>query len=453
MFKVRLWALIIILVGAGLGFLVYKTEQPDSNFNFKFGLDLDGGTHLTYGADTSKVSRGEIAGAMDSLRKTVERRINVFGVSEPIVQVETGGLFSEDKNANRLIVELPGITDVNQAVEMIGKTPILEFRLAGDPAAISALSSAAASSTTTPEELSKLLSKAYIPTGITGSQLQKASLVFGQGTTGPTISLTFNEEGKKLFAEITKNNIGKVMAIFLDGQILSSPVIQDEIPNGQAQITGQFTAEEGKQLVQDLNYGALPLPIKLIETQSIGATLGTNTLNAGTTALIYALLAVFVFMILWYRLPGIIACVALVFYVILNLLAFKFIPVVLTASGIAGFILSIGMAVDANVLIFERIKEEIRKGLSTFDAVNEGTKRAWTSIRDGNLTSLISAVILFWLSGAAVVKGFALVYGIGILISMISAIVISRLLLLAISSKKPNKILEALFGTGFGKIN
>jgi protein-export membrane protein SecD len=453
MFKVRLWAIIIILIGAGLGFLVYKTEQPDSNFNFKFGLDLDGGTHLTYSADTSGVKSGDISGAMDSLRKTVERRINIFGVSEPIVQVETGGLFSEDKNANRLIVELPGITDVNQAVEMIGKTPILEFRLAGDPAAISALSSAAASSTTTPEEISKLLSKAYIQTGITGSQLQKATLVFGQGTTGPTISLTFNEEGKKLFAEITKNNIGKVMAIFLDGKILSAPTIQDEIPNGQAQITGQFTAEEGKQLVQDLNYGALPLPIKLIETQSIGATLGTNTLNAGVMALVYALIAVFIFVIFWYRLPGIVACIALVFYVILNLLAFKFIPVVLTASGIAGLVLSVGMAVDANILIFERIKEEIRKGLSTFDAVNEGTKRAWPSIRDGNLTSLISAVILFWLSGAAVVKGFALVYGIGILISMISAIIISRLLLLAISSKKSNKLLEILFGTGFGKIN
>lgn len=453
MFKVRLWAFIIILIAAGLGFLVYKTEGPDSNFNFKFGLDLDGGTHLTYGADTSALKPNEIAGAMDSLRKTVERRINIFGVSEPIVQVETGGLFSEDKNANRLIVELPGITDVNQAVEMIGKTPILEFRLAGDAAAIAALNSAAASSTTTPEEISKLLSKAYIQTGITGSQLQKASLVFGQGKPSPTISLTFNDEGKKLFAEITKNNIGKVMAIFLDGKILSAPTIQDEIPNGQAQITGQFTAEEGKQLVQDLNYGALPLPISLIETQSVGATLGNATLNAGAMALFYALIAVFIFMIIWYRLPGIIACLALLMYLILMLLAFKFIPVVLTASGIAGLVLSIGMAVDANVLIFERIKEELKKGLTTKQAVIEGTSRAWPSIRDGNLTSLISAVILFWLSGAAVVKGFSLVFGIGILFSMFSAVLISKLLLLAISSEKENKLLTKLFNAGFGKIN
>lgn len=448
MFKVRLWAFIIILIGTSLGFLIYNTEKPDSNFNFKFGLDLDGGTHLTYVADTSKVSRSEVAGAMDSLRKTVERRINIFGVSEPIVQVETGGLFSDDKNSDRLIVELPGVTDVNEAVKMIGKTPVLEFRLEGDTSAQAELSAA-----TTSEKIQAALAKAYIPTGLTGAQLKKASLVFQQNSSSPLISLEFNDEGKKMLSEITKNNVGKVMAIFLDGQILSAPVIQDEILTGQAQITGKFEAQEAKKLVQDLNYGALPLPITLIETQSIGATLGSNTLNAGAMALVYALLAVFVFMIVWYRLPGFIACIALVFYVILTLLAFKFIPVVLTASGIAGLILSIGMAVDANILIFERIKEEIRKGLTTFEAVNEGTKRAWSSIRDGNLTSLISAVILFWLSGAAVVKGFALVYGIGILLSMLSAVLISKVLLLAISSKKTNKLLEKFFGTGFGKLN
>lgn len=448
MFKVRLWAIIIILIGAGLGFLVYNTEQEGNPFNFKFGLDLDGGTHLTYRADTSGVQNGDVAGAMDSLRKTVERRINIFGVSEPIVQVETGGLFSEDENSNRLIVELPGVTDVQEAVAMIGKTPTLEFRLEGDASAQAELANA-----TTSEQLTAALAKAYIPSGLTGSQLKKASLVFMQGSPSPVISLEFNDEGKKLLSDITKNNTGKVMAIFLDGQILSAPVIQDEILTGQAQITGQFTPQEAKQLVQDLNYGALPLPISLIETQTIGATLGNNTLQAGAMALVYALLAVFVFMILWYRLPGVVACAALIFYVILMLLAFKFIPVVLTASGIAGFILSIGMAVDANVLIFERIKEEMKKGLTSFEAVNEGTKRAWSSIRDGNLTSLISAIILFWLSGAAVVKGFALVYGIGILVSMFSAVLISKFLLLAVSSKKAHKLLDVLFGTGFGKIN
>jgi protein-export membrane protein SecD len=448
MFKVRFWAIIVILLGAGLGFLVYQTEQSDSNFKFKFGLDLDGGSHLTYRADTSALKRSEVPGAMDSLRKTVERRINVFGVSEPIVQVESGGLFSEAKDSDRLVVELPGITDVNEAVKMIGKTPILEFRLEGDAAAQAELAVASTS-----EQVAAAMAKAYTPTGLTGSQLEKASLVFIQGNPSPTISLVFNEEGKKLFAELTKNNIGKNMAIFLDGNILSAPTIQEEIPNGQAQITGQFNAEEAKQLVQDLNYGALPLPVSLIETQSIGATLGSNTLNAGAMSLIYALLVVFLFMIIWYRLPGVIACVALIFYVILMLLAFKSIPVVLTASGIAGFILSIGMAVDANVLIFERIKEEMKKGLNSFDAVKEGTKRAWSSIRDGNLTSLISAIILFYLSGASVVKGFALVYGIGILISMFSAVLISKILLLAVSSKKTNKLLDTLFGTGFGKIN
>jgi protein-export membrane protein SecD len=448
MFKVRLWAFIMLLVGVSLGFLIYQTEQGDSSFKFKYGLDLDGGTHLTYKADTTGIADSDIPGAMDSLRKTVERRINIFGVSEPIVQVETGGIFSEDKNDNRLIVELPGITEVDQAVAMIGKTPILEFRLAGEPSAQAELAVASTS-----EEIAKAFAKAYIPTGLTGAQLEKAALVFGQGSPSPIISISFNDEGKKILSEVTKNNIGKVMAIFLDGQMLSAPVIQSEIPNGQAQITGQFTAEEAKQLVQDLNYGALPLPVSLIETQSIGATLGSDTLNAGTTALAYALLIVFVFLIIWYRLPGIIAAIALIFYVILMLLTFKFIPVVLTASGIAGFILSIGMAVDANVLIFERIKEEIKKGLTTYDAVKEGVDRAWPSIRDGNLTSLISAVILFWLSGAAVVKGFSLVFGLGILISMLSAVLISKVLLMAVSSKNKNPLLEKFFGTGFGKIN
>jgi len=448
MFKVRLWAFIMLLVGVSLGFLIYQTEQGDSNFKFKYGLDLDGGTHLTYKADTTGIADSDIPGAMDSLRKTVERRINIFGVSEPIVQVETGGIFSEDKNDNRLIVELPGITEVDQAVAMIGKTPILEFRLAGEPSAQAELAVASTS-----EEIAKAFAKAYIPTGLTGAQLEKAALVFGQGSPSPIISISFDDEGKKILSEVTKNNIGKVMAIFLDGQMLSAPVIQSEIPNGQAQITGQFTAEEAKQLVQDLNYGALPLPVSLIETQSIGATLGSDTLNAGTTALAYALLIVFVFLIIWYRLPGIIAAIALIFYVILMLLTFKFIPVVLTASGIAGFILSIGMAVDANVLIFERIKEEIKKGLTTYDAVKEGVDRAWPSIRDGNLTSLISAVILFWLSGAAVVKGFSLVFGLGILISMLSAVLISKVLLMAVSSKNKNPLLEKFFGTGFGKIN
>jgi protein-export membrane protein SecD len=448
MFKVRFWAVIIILLGAGLGFLVYQTEKSDSSFKFKFGLDLDGGSHLTYRADTSAVKAGDVAGAMDSLRKTVERRINVFGVSEPIVQVESGGLFSEKKDSNRLIVELPGITDVNQAVQMIGKTPILEFRLQGDASAMAELAAASTS-----EQIAAVMPKAYLQTGLTGSQLQKASLVFEQTSTSPIISLSFNDEGKKLFAELTKNNIGKTMAIFLDGNILSAPTIREEIPNGQAQITGQFTAEEAKQLVQDLNYGALPLPVSLIETESIGATLGGHTLNSGVMALIYAMIAIFIFLIVWYRLPGLVACVALVIYVILMLLAFKSIPVVLTASGIAGFILSIGMAVDANILIFERIKEELKKGLSTHEAVKVGTSRAWPSIRDGNLTSLISAVILFWLSGAAVVKGFALVFGIGILFSMLSAVLISKVLLLAISSDKEHKLLAKLFNAGFGKIN
>jgi preprotein translocase subunit SecD len=449
MFKVRLGALVILLMAVFLGFVIYNTEKEGSNFNFKYGLDLSGGTHLTYRADTAGVKNGDVAGAMESLRKTVERRINIFGVSEPIVQVEKGSLFSSQEDEHRLIVELPGVTDVNEAIKMIGKTPILEFRLEGEPSDLAELYVAS-----TTEDYIAALAKAYIPTGLTGSQLQRASLNFNQGgISSPIISLQFNDDGRNLLSEITKNNINKTMAIFLDGNILSAPVIRDEILNGQAQITGQFNPEEAKKLVQDLNYGALPLPVQLIETQSIGATLGSSMLNAGVLALLYGLVIIFIFMILWYRLPGLVASISLIFYIIIMLLAFKFIPVVLTASGIAGFILSIGMAVDANILIFERIKEEMKNGLSTAEAVKQGIKRAWSSIRDGNLTSLISAVILYWLSGTAVVQGFALVFFIGILVSMFSAMVVSRIFLLAVSSNDSNKLLNKLFKPGFGSFN
>lgn len=447
MFKYRIGALMAILLGVLVGFFVYSGEiNPNSAFKFKYGLDLDGGVHLTYRADTSQIQPSDVDGAMNSLRQTIERRINIFGVSEPIVQVEKGGLFSDTGNENRLIVELPGITDVNAAIQSIGKTPLLEFKLlTEDPEILSQLYVITAS--TTKEEIESLYQQAYTATGLTGSELKRANLNFNQSINGsPAVSLQFNTEGTKLLRKITSENIGRVMAIFLDGVSISEPVIQSEIPNGQAQITGDFTPEEGRQLVEDLNFGALPLPIELIETQNIGATLGENTLHAGVKALSVGVLIVMLFLILWYRLPGVIASISLAFYLIIMLFLFKSIPVVLTASGIAGLILSIGMAVDANVLIFERIKEELKKGLNLFEAIKEGNKRAWPSIRDGNLSSLISAIVLYWLSGTAVVQGFSLVFAIGILVSMLSAVLISRILLLAISTERNIKWLYWLFG-------
>jgi preprotein translocase subunit SecD len=441
---------ILLIVGGLLGNYLYVSEKSEDGKNFKYGLDLKGGIHLTYRADATNVPKSDIDGSMDSLRSVVEKRINIFNVSEPIVQVEKGGIFSDEKDANRLIVELPGIDNLEQAIKMIGETPILEFKLATkDPAVLERLSKITPETDQT--EILELSNLAYISTGLTGADLKRASLVFDQNTGAPLVGLQFNEAGTKLFQEITRSNLGNVMAIFLDGEPISAPVIQSEIFGGEAQITGSFSIEEARDLVQSLNFGALPLPIELIETQTIGASLGEETLNKGISALIYGLIAISVFMILFYRLPGLVAVFALAFYVILMLFVFKSLPVVLTAAGIAGFILSLGMAVDANVLIFERIKEELNFGNNTYDAVQEGAKRAWLSIRDGNLSSLISAAVLYWLSDAAVVQGFALVFGIGILISMFTALTLSKTLLLSFSSKTNSPVRNFLFSNGLKK--
>ncbi|OHA26897.1 MAG: protein-export membrane protein SecD [Candidatus Taylorbacteria bacterium RIFCSPHIGHO2_02_FULL_44_36] len=433
MFRQRIIALLVIVAAIAVGYFVYQTESSNSNYNFKLGLDLNGGSHLVYQADVSEVTAGDIASSMEALRNVIERRVNLFGVSEPIVQTESAGLIAGKTIAQKLIVELPGVADIDKAIEMIGKTPLLEFKLVqeGPPAA----------GTTTP-------TLTLIPTGLTGRLLKRAALEFGQNIGEPQVLLNFTDEGKNLFAKITKENIGKVLGIFLDGQPLSLPIVREEIRDGNAVISGDFTPTEAKTLVRDLNYGALPVPIKLLSTQKIGASLGADAVKAGVKAGKISFLVIALFLILWYRLPGVVAIVALTIYIILNLAIFKLIPVTLTAAGIAGFILSIGMAVDANILIFERLKEELRRGRTLQDAIHEGFARAWTSIRDSNLSSLITAVILFWLASTSVIKGFALVFGIGVLTSMLTAITVSRTLLLALGVKKENKITRFLFSCG-----
>src|SRR3989344_5423522 len=392
----------LLLVFIFLGYFLIRQEKPDARFPFSFGLDLVGGTELVYRADTSNVE--DISGAMESLKEVIERRVNIFGVSEPIIQTESAGIVSGNKE-ERLIVELPGVTDIEEAVELIGKTPILEFRL--------------------------VQGETLISTGLTGQYLARARVEFNQTTNIPQVLLEFNDEGGKLFAKITREHKGELLAIILDSTVISSPVINDEITDGKAVITGQFTPEEARSLVRDLNYGALPVPITLDSTQTIGASLGEVALASGLKAGVIGFIALSLFLILWYRLPGLISVIALVSYIIISLAVFKLIPVTLTAAGIAGFILSIGMAVDANVLIFERAKEEKRKGKTSMDAFHEGFKRAWLSIRDSNISSLITAAILFWL-GTSAVKGFALTLGIGVLVSMITAISVSRTFLFAI---------------------
>jgi protein-export membrane protein SecD len=430
MTKIKIFAVIILILGLLVGFFVFSTESnPDSNFHFKLGLDLSGGTHLLYTADVSDIETSEVRELMGALRDVIERRVNLFGVSEPIVQVEEGGIFNSGEE--RLIIELPGVTDIEEAIGLIGKTPLLEFKLPRTDVEITE---------------DTLIEDVFISTGLTGRMVKRANLQFEQGSGGvglsePVVILQFNKEGEKLFARLTRENIGREMAIFLDGELKSAPVIQQEILGGSAQISGNFTPEEARTLVRDLNFGALPVPIELSSTQSIGPTLGAEVLSKGVRAGLWGILLISLFLILWYRLPGFLASLSLTIYVILMLTIFKLIPVTLTAAGIAGFILSIGMAVDANILIFERIKEELG-GKTLEESIRTGFARAWLSIRDSNISSIITAIILFWF-GTSLVKGFALTFGLGVLISMITAITISRTLLLSVGSEKYLKLFNS----------
>ena len=282
-------------------------------------------------------------------------------------------------------------------------------------------------------------------TDLSGKQLESAQVVFDQYSNAPIVQLAFDADGGKLVADLTEAYVGEQIAIFLDGEIISAPVVQQRISGGEAVITGNFSLDEARLLAQRLNAGALPVPIELLSQQTIGPTLGAISLEKSLNAALIGLLLVAVFMILYYRLPGLLAVIALVIYVSLNLMVYKALDVTITLSGIAGFILSVGMAVDANVLIFERLKEELKSGRDLISSVEIGFKRAWSSIRDGNLTTLIAAAVLFWVS-TSFVKGFALTLSLGILISMFSAVVITRGFLMAIAHIKGSGKFKWLFG-------
>jgi protein-export membrane protein SecD len=433
MWKKRISALILIILAVTVGYFVWVSEVKKTNYAFKLGLDLKGGTHLVYEADTTKVS--DVKEAMTALRDVIERRVNLFGVSEPIVQVEEGGVLGVG-STERLVVELPGVTDVNEAVKKIGQTPTLDFRLVKEFPGL------------TEEQIKqKTVDEVFIRTGLDGRYLKSAQMDFDPTTGEPKVLLNFNSEGSDLFAKITKENTNKILAIFLDGLPISTPVIRQEITGGKAEITGNFDIKEAKLLVRNLNYGALPVPISLVSTQTIGATLGEEATSAGVKAGIIAFLVIAAFLIFWYRLPGFLATIALAIYVVINLALFKVIPVTLTAAGIAGFILSLGMAVDANVLIFERLKEELKKGKPLDEAMREGFGRAWLSIRDSNLSSIITAIILYMFASTNIIKGFALVFGIGVLTSMFTAISASRTLLFAMRFRD-SKFSRFLFSCG-----
>jgi preprotein translocase subunit SecD len=380
--------------------------------NFSLGLDLHGGVHLVYQADVANIAEKDRDSALSGVRDVIERRINLYGVSEPNVQIDkVGGDY-------RLIVDLAGVTDINQAIKLIGETPYLDFRTEKPGGA-----------TTTAD---------FIPSALNGKNLKKATLSFDQTTYKPQVDLQFDSEGAKLFAEITKANLGKRVGIFLDGVPISIPVVQSEITGGNAQITGNFTTDEAKLLVQRLNAGALPVAIKLISQQNIAAQLGGVSLAKSLKAGLYGFLAVVIFMILLYRFSGFLASLALFIYAIIVLAIFKFIPVTLTLSGIAGFVMTIGIAVDANVLVFERMREESRNGKSLVASLEDGFSRAWPSIRDSNISTLITSIILFWF-GSSIIRGFALTLAVGIVVSMFSAMVITRLLMRVFVNTKLSK--------------
>jgi len=423
--KVVSMVLVILLAGAAAGFFdfperinPYLKQLPTSTqipvIPFRLGLDLQGGIHLVYKADVSKVDPAEYDAAMQGLRDVIERRVNFFGVSEPLVQTEGRG---DDR---RLIVEIAGAIDSNEAINLIGKAPLLEFREPKENYA-----EIAERNQRIFEAGEGELEDPFQPTLLNGSLLERAEVGFEQLAQEPVIHLTFNSEGAKLFEEITGRNVGKPLAIFLDNQLLQAPIVQTQISGGKAQITGNFTIEETQRLVRDLNAGAVPVSIALISQQAVGPTLGKASLEQSLKAALFCFMFIAFFMAIAFRIPGLLASLALLIYIILVLLSFKVFSMTLTLAGIAGFILSIGMAVDANVLVFSRMREELKDGKSFAASVEEGFRRAWPSIRDGNITTLLVAFILFWF-GSSFVQGFALTLSIGILISIISAIFVTK---------------------------
>lgn len=385
-------------------------------FKTKLGLDLKGGSHLVFKVDTKGVKSEDMKDALESARDIIEKRVNFFGVSEPLVQNVKSG------NEQRISVDLPGIENVSQAVTLIGQTAQLRFVEEGplDPKVATTAS---------------LLEKLTKDTGMNGKHIKKAAVVFDPETGKPQVSLSFTTEGAKLFEEITGRNIGKPVGIFLDYMPISAPTVQQKIIDGNAVISGSFTTDEAKKLAISINSGALPLPIQLIEQRNIGPSLGADDVRKSVLAGGIGLFMVCFFMIGYYGKLGVIATGALALYGMLTFAMFRAIPIVLTLPGIAGFILSIGMAVDSNILIFERIKEEQRKGKDFKTAIRLGFGRALDAIKDANITTMLVAFILFnplnweFLPQFGMVRGFALTLGIGVATSLFTGVVITKRLI------------------------
>ncbi|MBS6553367.1 MAG: protein translocase subunit SecD [Clostridium sp.] len=386
--KLMFWMIIALVIAAA----VVIIKKPT-----KLGLDLVGGSRIVLEAQTTDTIAKITPDMMSSLQFAIENRVNALGVAETVVQ-QTG--------EKRLLVEIPNISDPAKAKEFLGETAELEFKKPLD---------------------NQYGATGWAPTGLTGKDVKKALISTNPGGQW-VVSLEFNDKGTKKFGQLTQELVGKPMAIFFNGDMQSAPVIQEPILGGHAQISGGdsgFAYEEAKKMVDLLNAGALPVPAKIIEESLVGPTLGADSIAKSKTAGIIGIGLVMIFMLLYYRLPGAIADIALIIYSLLVFAVFKIVPVTLTLAGIAGFILSIGMAVDANILIFERTKEELKAGRTLFTAINAGFDRAFTSIFDSNMTTIITCVILYFL-GTSIIKGFALTLIIGVLISMFTAITVTK---------------------------
>lgn len=380
---------------------------------FLLGLDLKGGVSLLYETDLSLIPVGDRVKASEGAREVIERRVNFFGFTEAQVALTKSG------DSYRILVEIPGKITLDQAKALVGETPVLDFR---EEVATTT------SATGTTEEPFKL-------TQLNGRMLKRAQVIFNPTTYAPEVEIEFNDEGKKIFADLTQKNLNKRLAIYLDGAPITVPVVRDVITDGRAVISGNFNIDEAKKLATRLNAGALPVPVKMITSQQVGSVLGEfdfqKTLKAGAIGV----LVMMIYLIIYYRLLGILSVLSLSVYAITILFVYKNLPITLTLSGLAGFIVSIGMAVDANVLIFERIKEELIFGKDLYLAADDATKRAWTAIRDSNLTTLLIMLILYML-GTSFVKGFSLTLSLGIIVSIITNFFLMRYILLALSQTK-----------------
>ncbi|HEY8109043.1 MAG TPA: protein translocase subunit SecD [Patescibacteria group bacterium] len=403
----------ILLLAVLIGLAVWPSGPDlklfglDKQLKIHEGLDLEGGSHLVYQADMSKVPKNERTERLDGVVDVIDRRVNALGVSEPLVQA------NQSAGKYRVIVELPGVTDVEQASKIIGATVNMEF-LEQDPKA--------------KPDPTNPFSGYKRQTELTGADFKRANVGFNPQTGEPEINITFDTAGTKEFAEMTRRSVGKPIAIVLDGAIISAPRVSQEIGDGNAVITGAFQVEEAKDLALQLNAGALPVPVEQVEQRTVGPTLGQDSVQKSLAAGLVGLILVAAFMILYYRLPGVLAVLALLLYTGIMIALFKLVPVTLTLAGIAGFILSIGIAVDANILIFERMREELRDGRSLPTALEVGFSRAFTSIRDSNAASLLMSAVLYAF-GSGTIRGFAIVLALGVAVSLFSAITVTRTLM------------------------